>query len=60
MQILPLTRLTWSEERGEYSELDSYGYQVLANDGRVLSTGETREEAMLEASAAILPSLSHV
>lgn len=60
MQIIPLTRLTWSEERGEYAEMDSYGYQVLANDGRVLSTGETREEAMMKASEAILPSLAHI
>lgn len=54
MQIIPLTRLTWSEERGEYIEMDSYGYQVLAKDGRVLATGESREEAMLAASKFIL------
>lgn len=54
MEIIPLRRLTWSQARGEYVEIDSYGYQVRANDGRVLSTGETREEALRRASEFIL------
>lgn len=53
MQILPLQMLVWSDARGEYSEMGSYGYQVLAKDGKVLATGETREEAMQRASEFI-------
>lgn len=54
MQILPLQTLVWSESKGEYSEMGSYGYQVLNNAGKVLATGESREEAMLRASEFIL------
>ncbi len=54
MQITPLSRLTWSERRGEYVEMDSYGYQVLANDGKILAVGETREEALSRASEFLL------
>lgn len=53
MEITPLHRLVWSPARDEYVEMDLYGYQVRDKEGRVLSTGETREEAMLRASEFI-------
>lgn len=54
MEIVPLRRLTWSDVRGEYIEMDSYAFQVRAKDGRVLSIGETRDEALHRASEFIL------
>lgn len=54
MEIIPLRRLIWSDARGEYVEMDSCGYQVVAKDGRVLATSDTRESAMREACEQIL------
>jgi len=59
-QIEPLVRRIWDERVSEVIELDVYGYRVVGTDGQTISEGETREEAMLKASAAILPNLAHV
>lgn len=59
-QIEPLVRRIWDERVSEIVELDVYGYRVIGTDGRTISEGETREEAMLKASASILPKLSRV
>ena len=59
-QIEPLRHKIWDERVSEVIELDVYGYRVVGTDGQTISEGETREEAMLKASTAILPSLAHV
>ena len=59
-QIEPLRHRIWDERVSEVIELDVYGYRVVGTDGRTISEGETREEAMLKASTAILPNLAQV
>ena len=59
-QIEPLRHKIWDSRVSEIIELDVYGYRVVGTDGRTISEGETREEAMLKASAAILPNLAQV
>lgn len=54
MEIIPLRRLIWSDAKGEYVEMDSYGYQVVARDGKVLATSDTREGALRAACEQIL------
>jgi predicted RNase H-like HicB family nuclease len=55
MEIIPLRRMRWSEQRDEYEEEDGeYGYEVRDNSGKSLAFGETREEALNQASAKIL------
>lgn len=54
MEIVPLRRLTWSDARGEYIEMDSYAFQVRAKDGRVLATEDTRDLALRAACERIL------
>ncbi|MDO8451302.1 MAG: hypothetical protein Q7S76_00350 [bacterium] len=59
-QIEPLRHRIWDERVSEVIEMDVYGYRVVGTDGRTLSEAPTREEAMLKASEAIMPSLAHV
>lgn len=59
-QIEPLRHRIWDERVSEIIDLGVYGYRVVGADGRTISEGETREEAMLKASEAILPKLSRV
>lgn len=59
-QIEPLRHCIWDERVSEIVELDVYGYRVVGTDGRTISEGETREEAMLKASSSILPNLAQV
>lgn len=59
-QIEPLRHCIWDERVSEIIELGVYGYRVVGTDGKTISEGETREEAMLKASEAILPNLSHI
>ncbi|MDO8571660.1 MAG: hypothetical protein Q7R79_03190 [bacterium] len=59
-QIEPLRHRIWDERVSEIVELDVYGYRVVGTDGRQISEGATREEAMLAASEAILPNLAQV
>lgn len=54
MEIIPLRRLTWSQARGEYVEMDSYAFQVRAKDGRILATEDTRDSALRAACERIL------
>lgn len=59
-QIEPLRHRIWDERVSEVIELDVYGYRVVGTDGQTISEGETREEAMLKASEAIMPNLAQV
>ena len=60
-KVEPLIRRMWDPYKEEVVELpDIYGYSVVDHTGKTISEGETREEAMMRASEAILPNLSHV
>lgn len=48
-------QMQWDDEKSEVVELPSVYYRVVGSDGRtVLGTGETRSEALENASANIL------
>ena len=53
-QVMPLVRRVWDERKGEVVELDTYGYCVVGHDGRTISEGETRNEALEKASSFIM------
>lgn len=54
-RVVPIHRCVWDDVRGEVAEMpDIYGYRVTGSDGRTLSEGESREEAMRRASEFIL------
>ena len=59
-QIEPLRHKIWDERVSEIIELGVYGYRVVGSRGQTLSEAPTREEAMLKASAAIMPNLAQV
>ncbi len=59
-QIEPLRHCIWDERVSDVIELDVYGYRVVGSHGQTLSEAPTREEAMMKASAAILPNLAQV
>lgn len=59
-QIEPLRHRIWDERVSEVIEMDVYGYRIVGTDGRTLAEAPTREEAMLKASASILPNLAHI
>lgn len=61
-RIEPIVRRVWDPYKEEVVELpEIYGYCVVDhNNGKTISEGETREEAMLRASEAILPKLTQV
>jgi len=46
--------MKWSEDRDEYEDDESYGYEVRDNNGHTLSFGETRQEALDRAIEKIL------
>ena len=53
-KIVPLVRRVWDERKGEVVDLDVYGYSVVDHNGRTISEGETKSEALERASSAIL------
>lgn len=60
-KIEPLVRRIWDECKEEVVELpEIYGYCVVDEKGRTIGEGESRAEAMLRASEAIMPNLAHL
>lgn len=54
-RVEPIHRCIWDDHKSEIIELpDIYGYRVRGSDGRTLSEGESREEALRRASELIL------
>lgn len=55
-RVEPIHRCIWDDAKAEIVELsDVYGYRVVSgSDGRTLSEGESREEALRRASEFIL------
>lgn len=54
-KVEPIHRRVWDEIKEEVVELpDIYGYCVIGHDGRTISEGETRSEAMERASSLIM------
>lgn len=54
-RVEPIKRRVWDDVKEEVVELpEIYGYCVRGSDGRTLSEGFSREEAMLRASEFIL------
>lgn len=60
-RIEPIVRRIWDEYKEEVVELpEIYGYCVVDEKGKTIGEGESRADAMLAASEAILPKLSQV
>lgn len=54
-RVEPIHRSIWDDVKGEVIEMpDIYGYRVMGSDGRTLSEGSSREEALRSASESIL------
>lgn len=50
MYVEPIHRALWDDVRGEVITLpEIYGYQACTREGRVVGTGESREEAITAA-----------
>ena len=60
-RVEPIKRRVWDSVKEEVVELpEIYGYCVVDEKGETIGEGESRSDAMLAASEAILPKLSQV